>query len=106
MNPLRRLLDAFFPPRAETPDDLVLLGRPQSEAEAELWRNILSQWGVLCLIKNVSALAYTRVGDMFEVWVRRDDAEYGRELLGLGDGVEGADPGTEGEAEGRTAGNP
>ncbi len=82
------LSSLFADAPADSPrDGLVLVGRPQGEAEAELWRNILSQWGVTCLIKNVSALAYIRLGDMFEVWVREEDGEYACELLGLaGDG--------------------
>jgi len=87
VNPLQRLFRLFASPASEPrPDDLVLLGRPTSEAEAELWRNILSQWGVHSLIKNVSALAYIRLGDMFEVWVLQHDLEYALELVGLGDG--------------------
>lgn len=64
----------------------MLLGRPAGEAEAELWRNILLQWGVRCLIKNVSVLAYMHSGaDLFQVWVLRQDLEEARALLGVGE---------------------
>jgi hypothetical protein len=86
MNPLRWLRDQLLPSRGDPgPGDLVLLGRPESEAEAELWRNILLQWGVHCLIKNVSALAYMHSGaDLWQVWVMGQDEEYARELLSVG----------------------
>lgn len=87
MNPLRWLRDQLLPQRGDPqPDDLVLLGRPSGEPEAELWRNILMQWGVHCLIKNVSALAYMHSGaDILQVWVLQRDEEYARELLSLGE---------------------
>ena len=96
MNPLRWLRDQFLPARGDPgPEDLVLLGSPESEAEAELWRNILLQWGVHCLIKNVSALAYMHSGaDLYQVWVLQRDQAYARELLGVGT------DGTVGEAAG------
>jgi hypothetical protein len=81
MNPMRWLRDAFLGPREPGPDDLVLLGRPEGEAEAELWKNILAQWGVPALVKNVSALAYIRLGDLYEVWVLQKDLEYALSLL-------------------------
>jgi hypothetical protein len=118
---LPRWLSGLFEGSAATPDDgaadgrrgrvgdgrrggLALVGRPQGEAEAELWRDILGQWGVTCLVKNVSALAYTSTGDMFEVWVREEDEEYARELLGLGEGDGGGDLGP--DEEGYPADNP
>ncbi len=85
MNPLRWLRDQFLTPRGEPgPDDLVLLGRPDSEAEAALWRDILLQWGVPSLIKNVGALAYMHSGaEQCQVWVLQRDEESARELLNL-----------------------
>jgi hypothetical protein len=93
MNPIRRVLDAMFGPAASPgPDDLVLLGEPSGEAEAELWRNILAQWGVHCLVKNVSATAYLRLGDQFLVYVLQQDLEYARELVGLAPRAASPDP--------------
>ena len=84
MGPLRRLSSIFRrPPAGPTPDDVVLLGNPGSEAEAELWRNILAQWGIAALVRNRSATAYLHLGDDFEVFVRRDDLDEARQLVGL-----------------------
>lgn len=70
-------------PRDPEPGDVVLLGNPAGEAEAELWRNILAQWGIAALVRNRSATAYLHLGDDFEVFVRRDDLDEARQLVGL-----------------------
>jgi hypothetical protein len=83
MNALQRLRGIFLPSRAESgPDDLVLLGRPGGEGEALLWQNILSQWGIQALVRNVSATAYLSLGDFFEVWVLQRDLEEALQLVG------------------------
>jgi hypothetical protein len=91
MERLRRLSERLFgvPRRASNDDDLALLGEPDSEAEAELWRNILEQWGIRCLVRNVSVTAYLRMGDSFQVWVLQRDLEDARSLI-LGDAPSGA----------------
>lgn len=73
------------PQRDPEPGDLVLLGNPDSEAEAELWRNILAQWGIPTLVRNRSATAYLHFADNYEVLVRHDDLEEARQLVGLAD---------------------
>jgi hypothetical protein len=83
MNMLRRLSERVFgvPKRPPSDDDLVLLGVPDSEAEAVLWSNILEQWGIRCLVRNVSVTAYLRMGDSFQVWVLQRDFEEARALI-------------------------
>ena len=90
MEGLRRLSERIFgvPRRAANDDDLVLLGEPHSEAEAALWRNILEQWGIRCLVRNVSVTAYLRMGDSFQVWVLQRDLEEARSLI-LGEAPSG-----------------
>jgi hypothetical protein len=84
MRILQRLSTIFRrPPHDPEPGDVVLLGNPGSEAEAELWRNILAQWGIAALVRNRSATAYLHLGDDFEVFVRRDDLDEARQLVGL-----------------------
>ena len=83
MHLLRSLSERLFgvPRRQAGEGDLALLGDPASEAEAELWRNILEQWGVRCLIKNTSATAYLRLGDAYQVWVLHEDLEEASSLI-------------------------
>ena len=86
MSVLDRLTAIFRrPARDPEPDDLVLLGNPESEAEAELWRNILAQWGIAALVRNRSATAYLHFADNYEVLVRHDDLDEARQLVGLED---------------------
>jgi hypothetical protein len=86
MSVLDRLTAIFRrPPRHRQPDDIVLLGKPDSEAEAELWRNILAQWGIAALVRNRSATAYLHFADNYEVLVRHEDLEEARQLVGLTD---------------------
>jgi hypothetical protein len=95
----RRALSRMFAPTPRDEGDaLVLLGRPDGEAEARLWANILEQWGVRALVKNTSATAYAGFGDAFEVWVLENDVEEARQLLGVREG-DGEDEG-HGEGEG------
>ena len=85
MDAVRRLRELFLLKKADPgPDDPVLLGRPDGEGEALLWKNILEQWGIHALVRNVSATAYLRLGDLFEVWVLQRDLEEARQLVGIG----------------------
>ena len=85
MDAVRRLRELFLLKKPNPgPDDPVLLGRPDGEGEALLWQNILEQWGIHALVRNVSATAYLRLGDLFEVWVLRRDLEEARQLVGIG----------------------
>jgi hypothetical protein len=77
---LRRLFGGAKEPG---PDDLVLLAEAEGEAVAEMWRGMLEQRGVHCLVKNVSSLAHLRIGAPYEVYVLGRDVEYAREVLGL-----------------------
>jgi hypothetical protein len=94
MNALRALSERLFgvPKRPPSDDDLVLLGEPSSEAEAELWRNILEQWGIRCLVRNVSVTAYIRMGDSFQVWVLKRDLEEAKSLTAGGSGPDAETP--------------
>jgi hypothetical protein len=84
MDAVRRLREIFLLRRSEPgPEDPVLLGRPDGEGEAMLWKNILEQWGIHALVRNVSATAYLRLGDLFEVWVLQRDLEEARQLVGI-----------------------
>lgn len=84
MDALRRLRAMFLPDRADPgPEDLALLGRPDGEGEALLWQDILRQWGIHSLVRNVSATAYLSLADRFEVWVLQQDLDEARQLVGL-----------------------
>jgi hypothetical protein len=67
----------------------VLLGRPDGEPIAELWRNMLEQRGIYSLTRNVSAPAHIRMADRFEVYVLQRDLEDARDLLCLDADSEG-----------------
>lgn len=87
MSVFDRLSDIFRrPTRDPEPGDIVLLGNPESEAEAELWRDILAQWGIAALVRNRSATAYLHFADNYEVLIRHQDLEEARQLVGLVDG--------------------
>jgi hypothetical protein len=81
-----------LPKRPPSDDDLALLGAPSSEAEAALWSNILEQWGIRCLVRNVSVTAYLRMGDSFQVWVLQRDLEEARALIEGGAGPDDETP--------------
>ena len=87
MNPLRwlkRVLleDDDLPP---DPDQLVLLAEPEGEIVAGLWRGILEDKGVRCLVKNVNGIAHLQSNavPMFEIHVLYKDVERARQLIGL-----------------------
>lgn len=82
--------DAKAPSRLPSPDELVLLARPESEPEALMLRELLDEHGVRAMIKNLDA-ATAQSGAAgpswaYELWVLRKDLRRAREALGLGDG--------------------
>jgi hypothetical protein len=87
MSPLRRLARAIFssdgdePPREE-PVPLVVV---DNEPTAELWRGILEDNGIPCMLRNRAALAHLR-GLPFGRWellVRQGDLERAKGVLGV-----------------------
>lgn len=85
---LRRIFtgdDAGRPARLPSPDELVLLAKPQGEPEALMLQDILAQHGVRALVKNTDAAA-ARGGAAggwwaYELWVLRKDLRRARELI-------------------------
>jgi hypothetical protein len=80
--------DAEAPERLPSPDELVLLTRPESEPEALMLRELLDEHGVRALIKNLDA-ATAQSGAAgpswaYEMWVLRKDLRRARDVLGLG----------------------
>jgi hypothetical protein len=89
VNPLRWLRRQMFEddePREPRPEEIVLLAEVDGEGSAELWRGILEQRGIHSMAKNLSAIAYTRHGSPWAVYVQYADLPKARELLGLADG--------------------
>jgi hypothetical protein len=84
---LRGSDNADAPTPLPSPDELVLLGRPDGEPEAQLWRDILTGEGIEALVKNVDAAALGVAGPslQFEAWVRRKDLRRAQSALGLTD---------------------
>lgn len=63
-------------------DELVKIATASTQTEAEMWRGLLANAGIDCLVRNVgSLLAYTPVISPHEVFVRDADAAAARELL-------------------------
>ena len=86
MNPFRWLWRALLEddePREPRPDEIVVLREVDGEGTAELWRGILEQRGIHSMAKNRSAIAYTRHGSPWLVYVQYKDLPEARELLGL-----------------------
>jgi hypothetical protein len=96
MSLLSRILDgltgrqaAAAPTRLPSPDELVLLTRPESEPEAQLDLQILLDAGIRGMVKNRDAVS-AQAGGMgpawaYELWVLRKDYQRARETLGVGD---------------------
>ena len=85
MNPLgwlRRVLLEDGPGREPRPDEIVVLAEVDGEGTAELWRGILEQRGIHSMAKNLGAIAYTRHGSPWAVYVMYRDLTRARELLG------------------------
>lgn len=87
MSPLRRLARALLSSdggelRPEEPVPLVVV---DNEPTAELWRGILEDNGIPCMLRNRAALAYLR-GLPFGRWellVRHGDLERAKGVLGV-----------------------
>jgi len=98
MSIISRIRDLLSPPdrdangapsRLPSPDELVLLMRPEGEPEAEMLRGILASNGIRSLVKNRDALS-AQVGGMgpawaYELWVLRKDLRRAREVVELDD---------------------
>jgi len=95
VNPLHRLWRAIFEDdnRPPEPDQLVVLGEPSNEAEAQLWRDMLDDAGIRSMARDVSPTAgYPSRGlPMMEVRVLQRDLDRAREIVRLGGGAEGPD---------------
>ena len=79
--------DAGHPALLPNPDELVLLGLPDGEPEAQLWRDVLAAEGIRTLVKNTDA-ATAQFGIpgpawAYEMWVLRKDLRRARAALGL-----------------------
>ena len=77
--------DADAPERLPSPDELVLLMRPNGEPEAQFFREMLEQGGIGALVKNRDPVS-AQSGGMgpawaYELWVLRKDLRSARELL-------------------------
>ena len=80
------------PTRLPSPDELVLLCRPEGEPEAELLRGILADNDIRSMVKNRDALS-AQVGGAgsawaYELWVLRKDLRRAKEVLELDDSGE------------------
>jgi hypothetical protein len=82
------------PNAAPSPDDLVLLVRPESEPEARMWQELLENRGIRSVIKNRDGFtaAYNIPGPSwaYELWVLRRDRDEATEILGLTPALEDA----------------
>jgi len=91
---LSRFIDRLFgareggarPERLPSPDELVLLSRPEGEPEAELLREMLEGEGIRAMVRNRDA-ASAQAGGMgpawaYEVWVLRKDLARARSVIG------------------------
>jgi hypothetical protein len=70
-------------PPTPGPDEIVVLGEVDGEGSAILWRDILEQRGIHSMAKNLSAIAYTRHGGPWAVYVQYRDLRLAREAVGL-----------------------
>jgi hypothetical protein len=84
MSLLRWLRDALLgedPPPA--PDEIVVLTETAGEGVAGLYRGILEQNGIHCIVQNVSGGPYMTIGQSWEVRVQFKDIARATEILGL-----------------------
>ncbi len=91
---IRRLVSggppADEPVRLPSPDELVLVARPNGEPEAEFLRQMLENEGIPCLVRNRDA-ASARAGGggpfwAYDICVLRKDLRRAREALAIGPG--------------------
>lgn len=75
------------PTRLPSPDELVLIARPNGEPEAEFMHEVLERHDIRAMVRNRDALTVQAGGIgppwAYELWVLRRDARRARELLGL-----------------------
>lgn len=65
-------------------DPLVKVASGLSEPEAGMWRELLEDAGIRCLVKNMNYLSvsYGAAGpNDYDMWVKRSDLERAREVL-------------------------
>ena len=79
--------DPDAPARLPSPDELVLLARPEGEPEALMLKEILQSDDIPAMIKNRDA-ASARGGGWgppwaYELWVLRRDLRRAREVIGV-----------------------
>lgn len=79
--------DPHAPARLPSPDELVLLTRPEGEPEALMLHELLEGEGIHSMVKNRDA-ATARGGSWgppwaYELWVLRRDLRKAREIIGL-----------------------
>jgi putative signal transducing protein len=78
------------PARLPSPDEAVVLVKPNGEAEAQLFHDMLEQEGIRSMVRNTDA-ASARAGGMGPAWayellVLRKDLHRAREILDLDEG--------------------
>lgn len=84
---IARAAGADAPERLPSPDDLVLVARPEGEPEALMMQDILKNAGIAAMVRNRDA-ATARGGGWgppwaYELIVRRADLRRARDLLDL-----------------------
>ena len=62
---------------------LVRIGITSGETEAQLWQQALARAGIWSRIIGETSGAYPSIGYQQEFWVKENDAELARDLLGL-----------------------
>jgi Putative prokaryotic signal transducing protein len=75
------------PVRLPRPDEPVVLARPNGEAEAQLFHDMLDEQGIRSMVRNTDASS-ARAGGMGPVWayeliVLRKNVQRARQILGL-----------------------
>jgi len=62
---------------------LVRIGITSGENEAQLWQQALARAGIWSRIIGGASGAYPSIGFQHEFWVKENDAELARDLLGI-----------------------
>ena len=78
--------DDGSPTRLPSPDELILLTRPNGEIDAQLSRQLLAHEGIHAMVKNRDPVS-AESGGMgppwaYELWVLRRDLRRAREIIG------------------------
>ncbi len=69
--------------RRKTTNGLSLLGAPAGEAEAQLWAQRLQLEGIWSQVQNIQGHPYPTGVYAYQVWVRSNDYDRARKVLGL-----------------------